>query len=184
MTQFDKAAAQRCFDDEPLGPNCDRVARYWLSLWRGGELPVRADFRPRDVAEQLPSLALFEVVPEHSVRCRLFGSVLAQGLGQDVTGKDWLALTPEASRPLRLERFSTVALGAIGRGLRAGMRESGEEQFSEEIMLPFGDVTEDGTRQVLIHIAWRQTAYNPTVTNVAHSGGLSVEFRLIPLQAA
>jgi hypothetical protein len=157
------------------------VAQYWLSLWRDDALPLRADFKPRDVADQLPSIAIFDVVPDKSVRCRLFGSVLAQGLGRDVTGEDWLALTPEPMRAARLERFSAVARGAIGRGIRPSLRESGEQQFSEEILLPFGDMAADGTRQVLVHVSWRPTAYDPTVTTLEFSGGLALAFRLTPL---
>jgi hypothetical protein len=181
---LDKAAAQRCFDAEPPGPNGLRVANYWLSLWRGDALPLRADFRPRDIADQLPSIGIFDVIPDKSVRCRLFGSHLTKGIGRDLTGEDWLAMTPEPLRATRLERYSIIARGAIGRGLRAGARESGEEQFSEEMMLPFAEVAPDGTRQVLIHIAWRQSAYDPTLTTMEHSGKLSVEFRLTPLLRA
>jgi hypothetical protein len=142
---------------------------------------LRADFKPRDIADQLPSICIFDVIPGKSVRCRLFGSILAQGIGRDITGEDWLALTPEPMRATRLERYSAVARGSIGRGVRSGLRESGEQLLAEEIMLPFGDVAEDGARQVLIHVAWRQTAYDPTVTTLQHAGGLSVEFRLTPL---
>lgn len=181
---LNKAAAQQCFDAEPSGPNGQRVANYWLSLWRGDELPLRADFKPRDIADQLPSIGIFDVIPDKSVRCRLFGSILAQGIGRDITGEDWLALTPESQRVARLERFSTVARGAIGRGLRTSIRESGEQQFSEELLLPFGDVAGDGTRQVLVHVAWRPTAYDPTVTKLEYSGGLAIAFRITPLRSS
>lgn len=181
LTGLCRAAAQRCFDSEPPGPNGLRVANYWLSLWRGNDLPLRADFKPRDVADQLPSIGIFDVIPDKSVRCRLFGSMLTQGIGRDLTGEDWLALTPEPQRATRLERFSAVACGAIGRGIRLTNRESGERQFSEEMLLPFGDVAEDGTRQVLVHIAWRQSAYDPTLTTLASAGNLAIEFRLTSL---
>lgn len=181
MTVLSKAIAQQCFDAEPLGQHGQRVANYWLSLWRGDALPLRADFKPRDVADQLPCICIFDVIPGESVRCRLFGSILAQGIGRDITGEDWLAMTPEPMRAARLERFSTVARGAIGRGLRASIRESGEQQFSEELMLPFGDVADDGTRQILVHVAWRPTTYDPTVTTLELSGGLSLAFRVTPL---
>jgi hypothetical protein len=180
---FSKVLAERCFAQMPAGAEGALVADYWLSLWRGDDLPSRADFSPRAIARQLPATAIFEVVPGISVRCRLFGSGLARAIGQDITGKDWLALTPEADRLLRLERFSGVARGAIGRGLRAAIRESGEVQYSEEIMLPFGEVMPDETRQVLVHIAWRESAYDPTIADIGRAGGLTVEFNLTPLQA-
>jgi hypothetical protein len=167
-----------------VGKEAESVVRHWLSLWRGDALPSRADFSPRQIIDQLPRIAIFEIVPDLSIRCRLAGSDIVQGAGLDITGKDILAFTPPAERATRLTRFSTVARGAIGRGLRAGFRDSGEAQFAEEIMLPFGDVGADDTRQVLVHISWRQTAYNPTRTGIENNSGLSHEVRLTPLQAA
>ena len=182
MTEFSRAAALRCFEEDPVGKEADSVVRYWLSLWRGDALPRRADFSPRKIVDQLPRIAIFEIVPDQSIRCRLAGTHIVEGAGQDITGKDILALTPPADRAMRLARFSTVARGAIGRGLRAGFRDSGEAQYAEEIMLPFGEVSANGARQVLVHIAWRQTPYNPTRTGIENSG-LSQEVRITPLKA-
>jgi hypothetical protein len=152
LSAFDFAAAQRCFDENRAGKEGDRLARYWLSLWRGGRLPMRSDFKPKSIAELLPAISIFDVVPNVSVHCRLAGSRIVEGAGQDITGKDWLALTPPENRAARLSRFSGVARGAIGRGLRSARRVSGEAQLAEEIMLPFGDVAENGARQVLAHV--------------------------------
>ena len=181
--RFNKDLAMRCFAENPPGSDSRSVADYWLSLWKGDELPLRADFKPRNISDQLPVISIFEVIPDKSIHCRLHGSVLAQGFGEDITGKDWLALTPSAERSTRLQRWSDVARGAIGRGLRVGRRESGEPQYSEEMMLPFGEVGADGARQVLYHLSWRQTNYDPTVLNRSARNGLSVEFRLTDLRA-
>jgi hypothetical protein len=180
LSSFDKDAATRCFDESRLSKDGNDVARYWLSLWRGDQLPRRADFEPKKIAPHLRALAIFDVVPDKSVFCRLQGSGLAEALGRDITGQDWLALTKPEDRPVRLQRWSDVARGAIGRGLRQGVRESGEPQYSEEIMLPFGEA--DGAHQVLFHVSWRQTAYNPTRAGISNANGLSLEFRLAPLQ--
>lgn len=101
MTVWSKAAAQQCFDMEPLGPNGQRVANYWLSLWRGDALPSRADFKPRDVADQLPNICIFDVIPDKSVRCRLFGSILVQGIGRDM----WRGGHPPTIPPSRHSSF-------------------------------------------------------------------------------
>ena len=179
---FDFAAAQRCFDECPAGKDGDRVARYWLSLWRGGCLPVRADFKPKVIADLLPSVAIFDVLPGTSVHCRLAGSHIVEGAGRDITGMDWLALTPPENRAERLSRFSSIAHGAIGRGVRSARRISGDNQFAEEIMLPFGDTRAGGVRQVLTYVGWRPTIYDPTITGVTNTGGLLLEFRLTPLR--
>lgn len=181
MTGFDKQIAIRCFEHNAPSREGKFVVDYWLSLWRGSELPLRADFKPKNVARELHAIGMFDVVPGESVRCRLLGSGLAQGLERDITGMDWLALTMPVDRPIRLQRWSDVARGAIGRGLRAGFRESGEPQYSEELMLPFGDTAEDGSRQVLYHLSWSQTAYDPTRGGIEAVNRLSQEFRLIYL---
>jgi hypothetical protein len=177
-------AAQRCFSDNPPSPDVERLAQYWLSLWRGDELPLRADFQPRKVPDLLPSIMIFDVVPEKSVYCRLAGSFIVEGAGRDITGCDWLALTKPEERSERLKRFSVVALGAIGRGIRYARRVSGNDQTCEEIMLPFADVGLNGSRQVLSYIGWQPSVFDPTIRGISNSGGLLREFRLTPFDQA
>jgi hypothetical protein len=179
---FDFDAARRCFDENPASADGERLARYWLSLWRGDRLPVRADFKPRAIANLLPAVCIFEVIPGKSVHCRLAGSHIVEGAGRDITGMDWLALTPSDNRAERLSRFSIVADGAIGRGVRSARRVSGDSQVAEEIMLPFGDTGTGGVRQVLTYIGWRPSLYDPAVRGITNTGGLLLEFRLTALQ--
>ena len=180
LTQMHFETAQRCFADDPPSPEGERLAQYWLSLWQGDELPRRADFRPREVVDLLPNISILDVVPDKSVYCRLMGSFIVEGAGRDFTGCDWIAVTKPEERPERLKRFSDVARGAIGRGIRCARRASGEEQLCEEIMLPFRDVGANGARQVLTYIGWRPSVYDPTITGLANTGGLLREFRLTP----
>lgn len=179
---LDKQIAIRCFQENPPSIDGKPVVDYWLSLWRGDELPLRADFKPRSVTKALAALAIFDVVPDKSVYCRLVGSALTQGLGQDVTGQDWLALTRPEDRGTRLQRWTDVARGGIGRGLRAGFRESGEAQYSEELMLPFAAPEDSDVRQVLYHISWKQTEYDPTRGGVEAVNSISKVFRVIDLR--
>jgi hypothetical protein len=180
--RFDKQIAVRCFEENPASIDARPLVEYWLSLWRGDALPLRADFRPKAIAKVLPSIAIFDVVPGESVRCRLMGSGLTQGLGRDPKGEDWIALTRPEDRASRLQRWSDVARGAIGRGLRTGYRASGVKQFSEEFMLPFAVAEEGDPHQVLYHISWKQTVYDPTRGGVDAVNSLADEFRLIDLR--
>jgi hypothetical protein len=175
-------AVRRWLDMRAPGPQTARLLSYWLSLWKGERLPMRADFRPREIVDLLPSVCIFDVVPEKSVRCRLVGSRMVEGAGGfDITGCDWLELTAPADRPARLKRFSDVARGAIGFGLREARRASGDVQQADEIVLPFGDVGPGGVRQVLTHIAWAQSLYDPTLTGIRNNAGLLNAFELAPL---
>lgn len=180
MTGFNPEAVERRL--ETWEGETARLVRYWLSLWRGDRLPMRADFHPRAVTDLLPSICIFDVVPDKSVHCRLVGSRLVEAAnGYDITGHDWLALSKPEDRPVRLQRFSDVARGAVGRGVREAERASGDAQYAEEIMLPFGDIAEDGARRVLTHIAWAPSLYDPTLTGLTRNRGVLVDFELIPL---
>jgi hypothetical protein len=179
---FDKQIAVRCFEENPPSIDAKPVVEYWLSLWRGDALPLRADFKPKAVVKALPAIAIFDVVPGKSVHCRLMGSGLTQGLGHDPKGQDWIALTRPEDREGRLARWSAVARGAIGRGLRTGFRESGAKQFSEELLLPFAPAEESDVCHVLYHISWKQTVYDPTRGGVDAVNSLAQEFRVTDLR--
>jgi hypothetical protein len=179
---FDQQIALRCFDENPPSFDGRPLVEFWLSLWRGDALPLRADFSPKAVVKTLPAIAIFDVVPGRSVHCRLMGSGLTQGLGRDPKGEDWLALTRPEHREERLQRWSDVARGAIGRGLRTGYRASGAKQFFEELMLPFAPTEGRDAHQVLYHISWKQTVYDPTRGGVEAVNTLADEFRLTDLR--
>lgn len=180
--RFDKQIAVRCFEENPASIDARPLVEYWLSLWRGDALPLRADFKPKAIGKGLPAIAIFDVVPDQSVHCRLMGSGLTQGLGHDPKGQDWIALTRPEDRAGRLQRWSDVARGMIGRGLRSGYRESGAKQFAEELMLPFAPGEAGEVRQVFYHLSWKQTVYDPTRGGVDAVNSLADEFRLIDLR--
>ncbi|HSC61650.1 MAG TPA: PAS domain-containing protein [Rhizomicrobium sp.] len=179
---FDKQIAVRCFEENPPSVDGKPVVDYWLSLWRGDALPSRADFSPKVVVKALPAVAIFDVVPDKSVSCRLMGSTLTQAIGQDPKGQDWLSLTRPEDRPTRLQRWSDTARGAIGRGLRLGFRESGAKQYSEELLLPFAASEDSDVHQVFYHISWKQSAYDPTRGGIDAVNSITREFRLIDLR--
>ena len=179
---FYKQIAVRCFEENSPSIDGKPVVDYWLSLWRGDALPVRSDFSPKGIMKSLQSVALFDVVPYQSVHCRLMGSGLTQGLGRDPKGEDWIALTRPEDRATRLQRWSDVARGAIGRGLRTGYRASGAKQLSEELMLPFAPNDGSDVHHVLYHISWKQTVYDPTRGGVEAVNSLADEFRITDLR--
>jgi hypothetical protein len=184
VTVFNQAAAAAALDNLSFGPENLRLARYWLSLWNGDALPLRAAFDPKKAQAHLPGLAIFEVKPDESVRCRLFGSALVTAIGKDITGCDWLAMTKEDQRATRLFRYSSVARGAIARCIRRGIDRSGETILTEEIMLPFGDIAEDGTRLVLYHANWRPVVFERGTAELSEIDGIAAEFQSAPLMAA
>ena len=184
MASFSRDKAAQDLERLSFGPENLKLGRYWLSLWDGDALPLRARFNPRKVPSFLPGIAIFEVQPDVSVHCRLFGSALVAALGNDITGQDLLAMTDESERATRLQRYTDVAHGAIGRSIRRGIDRLGEIVLTEEIMLPFGDVTDEGKRQVLFHANWRPTGIVQGMAELEGVGHVAMKFDAVRLRAA
>jgi hypothetical protein len=147
--------ATAAFEGLPLQAENRRIVAYWLSLWEGNLLPLRARFEPVRVRDLLPGVVIMEIKPRERVLIRLSGSAINRAFGRDITGMDILAMTPERYRATRLERNSQVAEGAASLVHRSGVSRAGEPWASEEVQLPFRDVTADGARLVLLHTTWR-----------------------------
>lgn len=161
------------------GPNL-QLAHYWLSLWQGGEIPLRSAFNPAKVKNLLPGVGIFEVRPGESVRCRIAGTSLVQSINRDISGTDWRDYTPKEHWAARLERNSTIALGSVGVGIRHGVSENGPTR-SIELQLPFGDQAEDGARLMLFHLDWRPASYASYRPKGSNTAAIADEFACIAL---
>ena len=179
--RFDHRLAQEILEDLPLAPENRRLADYWLSLWQGDALPRRSQFSPSAVRDLLPGIMIHEVQPGLRVSIRLCGTAINQAFGRDLTGCDLIAISPDETRAVRLARHSEIAQGAIGFGLRRGLSRLGVEAVSEELHLPFGDITPDGARMILFHSNWRARDPQPTTPEVPDVLGSPVETRILPL---
>ncbi len=180
MSDFLKAKAAEGFAALDLALESRRIADYWLSLWEGNELPLRARFEPLHVRDLLPGVMVMEVKPGERVRVRLSGSAINAAVGMDLTGKDLLELTPDQDRRTRLERNSQSALGNAGWSLRRGTSPDGATWSAEEVYLPFRDCTDDGARLVLFHTTLRPNG--GPVFNLREGVSLTEEYRFIPLR--
>lgn len=123
---------------------------YWWSLRDGEALPARSDFHPAMVKPILSRLCIFEARRGQSVNCRLAGSAVKPNLGVDLTGMDYREYTPRAFQKQRLEIYADILDGMAMRNIRAATLNTGEVKIWEELLLPFGDVREDGSRHVLV----------------------------------
>ena len=157
-----------------------QMVEVWLSLSGNGALPRREAFDPAAVSELLRGCGLFDVKPGESVTCRIAGMVLKLIFGPDVTGTDWLAMTPVRHRAQRLARYSAVAQGAIGVGRRLAFAEGREPVRIEEVMLPFLR-GEDGVGPVLVHTDWRPSGTDWLGVDPTYAVTLADEFHLVDL---
>ncbi len=139
---------------DPHGFNRE-IADYWLSLWQSDTPPTRASFDPMKIVSHLSAVAIFEVRPGETVRCRLAGNHYRLALGFELTGLDLLALTPFAQRGERMRNATEIVRGAISIAQRAVLRADGSAPLFEEVVLPFADCAEDGSHRYLVHSNWR-----------------------------
>jgi two-component system, LuxR family, response regulator FixJ len=103
----------------------------------------------------MPGLALFDVRPGEGIGCRLAGAAFKFRFGYDITGGDWLAMTPPGQRGVRIERNSAIVQGALSSGQRSDPDREGPDRWFEDIQLPFADMDESGARTYLHHSEWR-----------------------------
>ncbi len=158
-----------------------RLTDYWLSLRRQGALPAFSALDLAVLSGELRYCSLVEVTPGKSLRIRIAGLVLRLALGDDVAGKDLLALTPAPQRAQRLTRYSAVATGAIGVGRRNVSRPHGGALQIEGMMLPFSDVGAGDMRLVLVHPDWRPEGEEWLGVDPTYALTLVDEFHLVPL---
>ena len=118
------------------------VYEVWRALPRPrGPLPARGDFDPFAVPDALGWIWLHDIErdPFH-LRCRLFGTRLAQCVGVDITG-EYLDTRPLANpkRPLDFERLRATALDGKPTWARTPplLKHGGVWHEVESLMLPF-----------------------------------------------
>lgn len=129
----------------------------------------------------LPGVMIQEITPGVSMIVRLSGTAINAAFGRDLTGWDLIAMSPDGARTERLARNSDVAKGAIALGVRRRTTRLGHETESQEIQLPFGDVTADGARQILFHTSWRPENAQPGVAEVGDVLRLAESFDTVSL---
>ncbi len=156
MGAWDRSKALAAFEAFALtGPNA-ALAVYWLSLWRDGEPPRRADFNPARVRDLLPAIALVEWHGSGEAVCRLSGGIIDAAFGGPLRGVDLVTLVGGDERRTRAARLGAVADGGVALSrTRYRSAVTLETESAETIQLPFFGAQENGARQYLTHTNWR-----------------------------
>ena len=182
MIAFDKRAAAGIVAALDLEETNRVLCEHWLSLWPGDALPPRAAFHPAQLKPYLPSIILFNVVPDVSVTVRLAGTRYNHILGAELTGKDWLAAASEQHRPVRLQFFSAIARGAVAMDHRLLAMSAGDDIVVEEILLPFA-AEANGVCPVLVHVNLKATQYLK-IKSIKQVLSDPLDFKVMPLVRA
>jgi hypothetical protein len=179
MRALTKHAAEDAVAQLELEASNAELAGHWLSLWQGDDLPQRAAFRPAALKPYLPSILLFDVVPDESVTVRLAGTGYRYILGAELTGRDWIAAAPQSHRAMRLGLFSTVARGSVVMAHRRIAMTTGEDYLSEEILLPFAREA-NGAHPVLVHVNFRPRQFLE-IRSLKQVTGDPLDWKMLPL---
>src|SRR6185312_7982966 len=150
MQELEYAFAASTLGGLNLCPSNWQLASYWLSLCADGRMPRREDFQPRFIKTQLAGLAIFELNHCGTAFCRLAGTAIDRGLGFSLVGKDFMSFLSHEEKPIRLLRLRSLVGGSVGVA-RTSFDIGGDEFIEENLLLPFGGVTETGSQQFLLH---------------------------------
>jgi hypothetical protein len=188
LLSFDETLASEAIETLSFGALNGQFARYWLSLWKDGLPPVRRALRPAQMKELLPGMAIIEFHHDGRAICRLAGSAVAMAIGFDPTGMDILALTPEVFRAQRLQRYRTVAAGAVSRCIRRVQNRFQETVLIEDVQVPLSDAADNMTL-ILYHAGWRPQTLDRSQPEILRGFDISVDeaisiMRPAPLRAA
>ena len=182
MKHFNKRAAAQLLARLNIQDVSRELVEHWLSLWQGDALPPRAAFNPSRFKAYLPSIILFNVVPDVSVHVRLAGTRYQHFLGTELTGRDWIAAAPDSYKPVRLKAFSDVARGAVVLDHRLLAMDLGANVVAEEIVLPFAP-DPDGVSQVMAHVNVTMDQFLK-IASVQQALGDPIDLTMILLPAA
>lgn len=181
MLEPDLSHASHVLERLNLCPINQRMARYWLSICRDGSFPMRSDFNPKHIKAKLPGLAIFDVHPCGSVVARIAGTAIDRGLGFSLVGRDFISYLPDDQKNIRVKRLHRVVNGFVGVARTPYQAFGKPPAILENLLLPFGDISETGSRQFLLHTNGRPDFSDVIERPENWNAGLPESYDEIPL---
>ena len=107
--RFDADARRQQILGQPFQSEHSRaLARHWLDIAGDRIMPAKSDLRPEELVRTLPNLLIYEYVSPEEIRFRLYGTALRAAYRRDLTGENYLDLTPPGERKETSERLFTL----------------------------------------------------------------------------
>jgi hypothetical protein len=137
------------FVEQIRRPMLRRLYAYWDDRRAGREFPGRSDIDPLDMSFALGNISLVDVLHEPlRFRYRLHGSLIAERVGIDMTGRFVDEIAEPDRRGFVEENFRTVVVTRQPLA-RSGMRVLDQRHWNfDSIILPLGPA--DGTINMLL----------------------------------
>jgi hypothetical protein len=165
-------------------PESRRFIDAWLG-WRGSDLiPGRRALELADIKSMLKLVLLFELRSAAQVYIRVAGTGMRDYLGFELTGSNYMALTPFVDRPVRYFRFRQIADRPCGGVMLYNQRlGSGEVVPSEVVSLPIAPDDPQAPKLVISHAT--PLGPQPPSPSVPHMLQLHLaeEFRFLDIGA-
>ncbi len=73
---------------EPQLPGNKEVFSYWMQLRAGSSVPLWSAFDPLEIWKQMPDCVAARLVSDDVYEITLFGTMLAESFGRDLTGRN------------------------------------------------------------------------------------------------
>lgn len=143
------------FKDVEWGdPKFVEFSNYWNQLRTSDQAPFQKDFNPADVKHLLPGIAIYELLENGGMNCRLMGTGLAEDFGWDITSYDFLGVWDDADQENVRRHFKALLDRNIGLYVDlVGLTEKDSEVYGSSVCLPALDADSMPTRMICLTVA-------------------------------
>lgn len=116
-----------------------RALDYWQRLRGAGALPDRAQFDPVAIADIMPHVVMWDVLPAGGYRCRLAGTQMVEIHGREMTGFDMAMFHGRHNATIQPEYDGVVRTGQPHYVERSLFWMHRDYRRYARILLPFTD---------------------------------------------
>jgi hypothetical protein len=148
---FNKQSAAERLAAIDFAPSNRRFLDYWLSYHTDDGHLRLSTLSAEEIAAATHAAVTAEVKPGRSVIVKEVGAGVAGILSYNLVGADMIEMLPAHLRPMRLERTAEIARGVIAHNTQRVITETREFEW-EEVIVPFGPLSPNGTRRIMTHI--------------------------------
>jgi hypothetical protein len=138
------------------------IQRLWHEKLADRRLPTRADFSIDDLRPWMGRLILADILPDGTLFFRVYGTVLVEYLGQELTGKRSTEIAHPALRELIHADHSALILTGRPMVVRRQCNLAGRGNYEvERVLLPLS-LAGDTVDQALILEYWLRASHKPS----------------------
>lgn len=154
----------------------------YRSVQMGGQLPTLSDCLTGDLVPLLPQVNVFELTRPGYVSYRFSGTIIAQRLGMDPTGRNMLEFLAPESRAMAesyIRHLAEVPCGGYSQYENAF--EGGRRTQAETLLLPITIDPDSGRRALITLNLVEPQPYDPAYQDATIIGSRWVEAQMLDI---